>query len=260
MKKTGIYRITVKRIGESDRFYIGQSIDIGARKTSHFWKLRRGSHVNPAMQWAFDAHGEESFSFEILEVVDADRNILSASEKKHVDAQIAATGEKSLYNVHIEEMTSCLGVRRNDETKLRMSLAQRDKPRTDKQMETVAKMIAANRGRKLSAESIEKRTAKQKGMKRSDETKAKLALANIGKTHSEDTKKLISEKKKASGWQPTREHVEHLREINTGRPMHPNARAAILKAITGIKKSPEEIAKRQATRKANALAKLVPQQ
>lgn len=46
--------------------YIGQSINLRKRKNAHFNALRKNSHENSKLQKAFDAHGEESFEYEVL--------------------------------------------------------------------------------------------------------------------------------------------------------------------------------------------------
>lgn len=62
--KTGIYKIVCSI---TNRIYIGQSIDIEQRKSSHFSLLRRGAHPNCYLQRSFKKYGETSFYFEILE-------------------------------------------------------------------------------------------------------------------------------------------------------------------------------------------------
>ena len=91
--------------------------------------------------------------------------------------------------------------------------------------------------------------AKQKGRVVSVETRAKHAAAQIGRQHSPEVRAKISASKK--GQTPSAEHMERLRAIATGRTVSESTRAAIGAANSGRKKSPEEIAHRQATRAAN---------
>lgn len=62
---TGIYKITCSGNNKS---YIGQSVSIKRRWRDHLAELRRGAHYNNYLQNAFNKYGEESFSFEILEL------------------------------------------------------------------------------------------------------------------------------------------------------------------------------------------------
>ncbi|WP_295798224.1 GIY-YIG nuclease family protein [uncultured Microbulbifer sp.] len=78
--KAAAARQTAKRFGnEVDRYvylmkceiaglaYIGSTtMAPSRRRIDNFNKLRSGSHHNPALQAAFDEHGEKSFSFEML--------------------------------------------------------------------------------------------------------------------------------------------------------------------------------------------------
>ena len=64
---SGIYRITNIING---KFYVGQTIDLIARKSSHFVYLRGNNHHNPKLQAAYNKYGAEAFVFEALERVD----------------------------------------------------------------------------------------------------------------------------------------------------------------------------------------------
>lgn len=200
MARAGIYRITVRRTGKPDKYYIGQSSNLHDRQIRHAWELRNGCHRNPALQAAFDTYGATAFIFEILEECESDKSILALREKAHIDAHDAA----NLYNVNIEQSTSSLGTKRPEATRRKMSIAQKAVGLTDARKAVLAAMTAANTGRKLTPESIAKRTAKQTGIKRSEETKRKMALAKIGRTLSEETRHKISETKKARGQCPPR--------------------------------------------------------
>lgn len=62
----GIYAI----IGPNGRRYIGQSARIENRFASHKRMLRQGCHHAPYLQNAWDFHGPEAFSFEIVFAAD----------------------------------------------------------------------------------------------------------------------------------------------------------------------------------------------
>lgn len=62
--KVGVYSITCYG---NEKFYIGSSINIQARRNSHFSQLRNGKHANKHLQNSFNKYGESSFYFDILE-------------------------------------------------------------------------------------------------------------------------------------------------------------------------------------------------
>ncbi len=74
-------------------FYIGASTDIERRWQSHRTTLRAHTHVNPLLSKSWDAHGEDVFSFEILEIVDEVSN-LNFREQSWLDSY--GFGENSL--------------------------------------------------------------------------------------------------------------------------------------------------------------------
>ena len=85
-KSAGIYRIIVSRGNEPDQFYIGQASNIFLRKTHHLSDLRGGRHGNSKLQHAFDKHGEEAFSFEILLICEPKVEMLHLYEQAIVDS------------------------------------------------------------------------------------------------------------------------------------------------------------------------------
>jgi group I intron endonuclease len=64
----GVYAITHD---ESGKAYIGSSVDIGARWYNHRAALRGGRHHSHLLQAAWTGHGEDTFSFQILERVES---------------------------------------------------------------------------------------------------------------------------------------------------------------------------------------------
>jgi group I intron endonuclease len=80
MKKCGIYKIINIQNGF---YYIGSSVDITSRFGNHKSTLRKNSHNNPKLQNAWNKYGENSFSFEIVELCDP--KILYRIEQKHLN-------------------------------------------------------------------------------------------------------------------------------------------------------------------------------
>jgi len=142
--------------------------------------------------------------------------------------------------------------------------------------ETLAKMSAAKKGRKKSPEHIAKMSATRKGKKKSPETLAKMSAARKGiKKTSEHIAKISAVRKGQKLSPGTIAKRQATRAANRiakqaagidhplkGRP-NPKISAAlkgrpnpkISAALKGKKKSPEAIAKRQATRAANRALK-----
>jgi len=99
-------------------------------------------------------------------------------------------------------------------------------------------------------------TTSRIGLTTSSETRAKMSAAALGKVRSEETRAKISAAKR--GRKPSPRHVAHLKRLadnNTGRSPPEHVHAAARAAKLGTKKSAEELARRQATRRANAEAR-----
>lgn len=69
----GIYQI--QHI-ESGRRYIGSSVNVNLRLRKHREQLRRGDHVNPALQNGWASHGEDAFEFRQILVCRPDDMIM----------------------------------------------------------------------------------------------------------------------------------------------------------------------------------------
>lgn len=82
----GIYLI---KCTQEDKVYIGSSVDIQKRWGEHRTKLNKERHHNKELQIAWDAYGDESFVFDVLEETEE----LILSEQKYLD-----TYKEFLYN------------------------------------------------------------------------------------------------------------------------------------------------------------------
>lgn len=130
-KKAGVYVIDHVASGNT---YVGSSANLWKRLREHRCLLDRGAHCNRPLQNAWSKHGADAFSLSIVEEV-ADRSLLLAREQHWMEAYSLVC---RLFNV-LPLARSSLGVKRSPET--------------------CEKLAAANRGRKLSAETIARRTA-----------------------------------------------------------------------------------------------------
>lgn len=74
-KVSGIYKITNH---VNKKCYIGSSVQIGIRFQQHKGRLRKNAHHSQYLQRAWNLHGEESFTFEVLE---------RCEESKHLERE-----------------------------------------------------------------------------------------------------------------------------------------------------------------------------
>lgn len=127
--------------------------------------LQRGVHDNIHLQRAWDKDGEAAFVFETLSYCNPDA--LISNEQWWVDYY--RKNNTSLYNLR-PVVNSQLGYRMSDESRARMSIAQRKMTE-----ETKKKIGAANRKYALEhREELLARSAHRKGKPLTDECKAKL--------------------------------------------------------------------------------------
>lgn len=90
---SGVYKITNIVTG---KVYVGESINVQSRISSHFVDLSRDRHVNLEMQHDFDTHGGESFKYELLEKIDPKKEFLRAKESEYIE--LYTKGGILLYN------------------------------------------------------------------------------------------------------------------------------------------------------------------
>lgn len=76
-----IYKIYCR---ESDKIYIGESVNVSNRIQKHFSFLRKNKHTNPILQNLFNKYGEESFIVDIIEYCNnSDKLYLRNKEKEY---------------------------------------------------------------------------------------------------------------------------------------------------------------------------------
>ena len=80
IKQIGIYCIETKK---TNKKYIGSSVDIGKRITSHFRDLEREQHRNYKLQRAYNAYKKKGFNTYILELCSKER--LLDREQYYID-------------------------------------------------------------------------------------------------------------------------------------------------------------------------------
>ncbi len=61
----GIYKIT--NLQDTNKIYIGRSLDIKHRWESHISELNNGKHINKDLQIDWDEYGADNFKFEVID-------------------------------------------------------------------------------------------------------------------------------------------------------------------------------------------------
>jgi group I intron endonuclease len=100
---SGIYAI---RVEGGSKYYIGSTKNFRERFNVHRRRLVKGVHHSPGLQNAWNKHGSDSFSFEIIEICETIKDTIISLEQKWIDE----VGIKNLYNV-CPVAGSSLGVR-----------------------------------------------------------------------------------------------------------------------------------------------------
>lgn len=79
-KRCGIYKITCV---ETNKIYIGSSINIYSRWVAHLVELNKNRHDNPKLQHAYNKYGKSKFTIDIIEECNSD--ILLEREQYYLD-------------------------------------------------------------------------------------------------------------------------------------------------------------------------------
>lgn len=188
----GIYKITNTLDG---KVYIGSAKKFSVRANQHRRSLEKSVHQNKHLQAAFNRDGTDSFTFEVIEVVEGDRSVRTAVEQTYLDELI-------------ETWELCYNFRKDASR----SSWSKD-PATSRE-----KMSRAKKGKKLPQEHKDKISnslignTRRRGKKTSKETKVKMSKANKGKVPWNKGKKTGP---------LTQEHREAISKARTGKP-HPH--------------------------------------
>lgn len=150
----GIYIVHNRKNGN---FYIGSTVNLRQRWRQHLWGLANNQHHNPHLQSAWNKYGATSFEFLVVEVVKTTSNIL-LREQAWID-KFDASNNKACYNI-CQRASSQLGCKRSDETKRKLSEANKGKSVSDA---TKLKLRNAKLGKKLAPEHIAKVRAARLG-------------------------------------------------------------------------------------------------
>jgi group I intron endonuclease len=165
-----LYRIVNVTNG---KFYVGSSIVVKTRLRTHRRDLRNGSHHCSYLQRAWNKYGEESFKFEIIEYFD-DKVLLIEAEDRWLSVH---QGQSHCYNTGRTAKASFLGRTHADETKAKVSAAQKGKQH--------------RLGHTNSPEHRARQSAGMKGIKKSPEHCEKIRQRMIGTSYAKG--RIVSE-------------------------------------------------------------------
>lgn len=189
----GIYRIyNILNL----KTYIGSSINIKRRFTTHKYHLNKNGHHCEHLQRAWNKYGKEYFKFEILEILN-DNIDLEKEEQKWLD-----DAKYELYN-SCKIAGNKSGFSHSEETKNKIGNSNKNKVCS---VDTREKISQTLKGRKLSEEVKKKMSDSQRGKQKIFTEKQRKACIErlkpymtgqkIGFKHTEKSKLLISESKK----------------------------------------------------------------
>lgn len=166
LKLSGVYAI-LNILNE--KVYVGSAIHLYRRWRDHKSNLKINKSNCLLLQRAWNKYGEENFIFVVLELVEDQTKLveIETSWIKRLDSSNVELG----YNI-LPTGYSRLGLKASNETKFKMSLAAKRKPKSE---EMKIKLSASKMGHSVS-----------------EETRIKIGLAGIGRITSEETKKKLS--------------------------------------------------------------------
>lgn len=190
-RQSGVYRIENTSNGH---YYIGSTCDLRRRERDHFRDLRRGAHFNPRLQRAWSECGESVFRFVIADRLPPDQ--IAARE---CELLAASHGRPECYNVAADARHPTRGRSLSPEHVAKVAAANRGRRHSD---ETRANMRAGAARRVRTPEEIAKATEILRNAPRpSPETLC-------GRRHSDRTRAKMSEAQKER-WRSLDARTEH---------------------------------------------------
>lgn len=184
--KSGIYQILNVVNG---KIYVGSSINIKGRWSSHRKELKQNKHKNIHLQYAYNKYGVDAFEYFVIEY--CPQQELIAKEQAWMDAgRVCERGQG--YNMK-PTAGSPLGSRHSEETKRKMSESRRGENNHN-----YGKTYSAERRRRMSdaRKGIPSPNKGRKYKPHTPEAKRKIAEAGRGRVPSVQTRQKMAEARK----------------------------------------------------------------
>jgi len=199
-KAAGIYKLTCVHGG---KIYIGKTVDLRRRLSYH--KNCGKYATNGYLQRAIIKHGWDSFTVEILEIVDNFNKLLDN------DGLL----KREAYYIELFDST-------NEIKGYNLCKSSTDRTGHKCSAETREKMRQAQLGKKLSEEHKEKMRQSRLGIPRSQEDREKISRGQTGKKFSEERKQKLRKPKSEETREKMRkpkspEHRENIRQAKIRR-------------------------------------------
>lgn len=204
IKQSGIYKITCI---SNNKIYIGSSIFIGKRWSSHISALNLRKHENPILQRAWNKYGKNNFKFEIIEIIKPE--LLMENELKWFKITNCCDSKYG-FNIIIKPGFGMYGRKHSKRTRIKISESNKGKKRTDEQRQklrishlghitsedTKQKMRIARKKQIITKEHKIKIGNSNKGKKHTKASKLKMSKSHTGKILSKETRFKIGQKHK----------------------------------------------------------------
>ncbi len=205
MGVSGIYALVHLETG---RCYVGSTVNLKGRISTHRAELRGNKHDNSYLQRAWNKYGEEAFSFMLLELCQRDdlmkRESVWMMRTQCCDKRVGFNLDKiAIRKMHCEETKKKIGDahrgrKRPPEVGRKISerWAARTEPVARRTPEQKERHRIASTGRKFSQESRDKMSRSRMGRIITPEWRAKIAATSKGRLQSRETvKKRIAARK-----------------------------------------------------------------
>lgn len=175
---TRIAGVYIIRCLTNGKIYIGSSVHVHKRWSTHRRALHKNRHFNKSIQNAWNKYGENAFTFEILECCERDITLLR--EQYWLDT-LKPFGEQG-FNIATDASAPTLGRKLSPAERDQLREAGKKRPPFFKgkhhSLESRMKISAAGKGRHLSPESREKLSASKMGKRPGEATRVKLSAAH----------------------------------------------------------------------------------
>jgi group I intron endonuclease len=175
-REVGVYELTHV---DSQKVYVGSTIDLYNRCGIHMRQLAKGAHPNCNLQEAYNQSPHFELSFEPVPL--ADKKLLIQKEQNLLDLY---HDSGFLLNIATDAEVSARGLPVSEERRLHLSAMSTGRVKSDEERE---KLRQGRLGKTQSEEAREKIRQARLGKPLSEEHRRKIAEAGIGRIHSEES-------------------------------------------------------------------------